>query len=116
MQRMTKSSGNLIDFIKSSLFLFFERYLSIHVTPVHYYSPVPAVSDLNSRTFAKIYSDTGMNWNLEGPIKLLQSMFPIYSNEYKPLQNTGLTLIDSFILYAMIRKRSQGTEPLILYG
>ncbi|MGA3207390.1 MAG: class I SAM-dependent methyltransferase [Syntrophales bacterium] len=102
---MAESPSSLIRFIKSKLFLLLERYSRIHITPVHYYSPIPNVSALNSETFKKIYGDTGIDWNLEGQLNRLQSVFPNYKNEYEPLQNTGLTLIDSFILYAMIREK-----------
>lgn len=101
-------TGSLFKLIKSRLFLLFERHFRIHVTPVHYYSPIPNVSDLPSGTFKKIYSDTGIDWNLEGQLEYLQSVFAKYRDEYEPLPNTGLTLVDSFILYAMIREKKPG--------
>jgi hypothetical protein len=102
---MTKSSRSVLHSIKSCLFSFFERYFSIHVTPVHYYSSIPNVSALDTGIFKKIYSDTGIDWNLEGQLTHLQSMLSRYKDEYEPLQNIGLTLVDSFILYSMIREK-----------
>ncbi len=91
--------------IKSKAFLFFEKYLRLHITPVHYYSPIPNSADLNSGTFKRIYRDNGVDWNIKQQLYYLQSVFAKYMNEFEPSQNTGLSLVDSFILYAMIREK-----------
>lgn len=102
---MTDTSSNLIYSIKHWLFLFFERYLHLHVTPVHYYSPIPTLHQLDPRIFDKVYDDTGLKWNVSGQLTYLNDIFPKYLSEYTPSPNTGLSLVDSFTLYAMIREK-----------
>lgn len=51
-----------------------------------------------------------MDWNVRGQLYYLHNIFSKYSEEYTPTANTGLTLVDSFILYAMIRE----TKPKIM--
>jgi hypothetical protein len=86
-------------------FSFFERYLNLHITPADYYSPIPTLHKLDSQVFDKVFADTGLNWNLSGQLSYLNCIFTKYIGEYTPSPNTGLSLLDSFILYAMIRER-----------
>ena len=97
-------------FVASKSFHFFERYLNLHITPVDYYSPIPNTFELDSKIFEKIYDDTGMDWNVPGQLDYLHNIFTKYSGEYMPTANPGLTLVDSFILYAMIRE----TKPKVI--
>ena len=90
--------------VASKSFHFFEKYLNLHVTPVDYYSPIPNISELDPKIFEKIYDATGMDWNVSEQLHYLHSIFAKYSGEYTPSTNIGLTLVDSFILYAMIRE------------
>lgn len=92
-------------FISMKCFHFFERYLNLHITSADYYSPIPTVSKLDPRVFEKVYADTGLDWNLPGQLNYLNCIFPKYSDEYIPTSNSGLSLLDSFILYAMIREQ-----------
>ena len=91
--------------IVSRSFHFFEKYLNLHITPVHYYSPIPNVSELGPKIFEKIYDDRGLDWNVSGQMDYLHSIFAKYSSEFTPSVNPGLTLVDSYILYAMIREK-----------
>jgi len=95
---------NIYYYILSKSFNFFERYLKIHILPVSYYSPVPNISKLNPHIFEKVYSQTGLDWNVDGQLDYLHSVFTKYHNEYIPSANSGLSLVDSCILYAMIRE------------
>ncbi|MEQ9397793.1 MAG: class I SAM-dependent methyltransferase [Longimicrobiales bacterium] len=90
-------------FAKKS-FRFFEKYLSLHVTPAHYYSPIPRTDELGPEVFEKVYADTGLDWNLDVQLAYLDGVFADYTDEYRPEPNPGLSLVDAFALYAMIRK------------
>jgi len=90
-------------------FHFFEKYLNIHITPVHFYSPIPETHRLNSKIFDKIYDCIGIDWNLNEQFEYLQTICPEYAKEYTPTVNPGLSLIDSFLLYAMIRNKKPNT-------
>lgn len=92
-------------FVAMKCFHFFERYLNLHITPVDYYSPVPAVHELDPKIFAKVFDDVGLDWKLSCQLNYLKNVFPRYMNEYKPVPNSGLSLVDAFILYAMIREK-----------
>ena len=86
-------------------FKFFEKYFNLHLTPVHFYSPIPETYRLNPKVFQKIYECVGIDWNLDEQLNYLQEVFPNYYGEYIPTLNTGLSMVDSFILYSMIRKK-----------
>jgi hypothetical protein len=101
---------SLSRFIASKSFHFFERYLKLHITPVDYYSPIPNTYELDPKIFEKIYDETGIDWNVSGQLDYLDKIFAKYSDEYTPTANIGLTLVDSFILYAMIRE----TKPKVM--
>lgn len=91
-------------FAKKS-FKFFEKYFSLHITPAHYYSPIPLTYELDSSVFEKIYDCTGIDWNLKEQLEYLRKIFPKYYEEYAPASNSGLSLVDAFALYAMIREK-----------
>ncbi|OGW47559.1 MAG: hypothetical protein A2Y66_03150 [Nitrospirae bacterium RBG_13_41_22] len=84
--------------------------MNLHITPVDYYSPIPSTLGLDPKIFEKIYDDTGLDWNVSGQMDYLTSIFIKYSGEYTPTPNIGLSLVDSFILYAMIRE----TKPKVM--
>ena len=75
------------------------------MTPVHFYSPIPETHRLNPKVFDKIFECVGIDWNLDKQLNYLQEVFPHYYEEYTPTLNTGLSMVDSFILYSMIRKK-----------
>ena len=89
--------------LKHSLFRFFEKYFKIHLLPVHYYSPVPCVTKLDSKIFSEINSCDGLNMNDQKQIQFLDFILASFASEFVPIANIGLSRVDSFILYAMIR-------------
>lgn len=89
-------------------FRLFER-LGFHITPDHYYSPIPTVSKLRPEIFTKTYDCVGIDWNLSEQRRLLETVFPKYLSEFTPKPNSGLTLVDAFVLYAMIREHKPKT-------
>jgi len=86
-------------------FGFFERCFGLHVTPADFYSPIPVVSELTPADLAQVFECRGIDWNERHQLELLASIVSGYSTEFVPQQNTGLTLVDTFVLYAMIRER-----------
>ena len=86
-------------------FLGAEKYLKIHLTPVHFFSPIPNVSELDEKVFNENFSCTGIDWNIKEQLNFLEHTIPEYRGEFIPTKNTGLTLVDSFILYTLIRKK-----------
>lgn len=92
-------------FVASKLFCFFERFLNLHITPVDYSSPIPNTCRLDEEIFEKVYDETGLDLNVREQMHYLDHIFPKYFTEYAPSANAGLTLVDSYILYAMIREK-----------
>jgi len=82
-----------------------EKYFSVHITPAHYYSPIPITNELDLKVYEKIYDCTGIDWNLAEQQEYLRSTFPKYLDEYTPVLKSGLSLVDAFALYAMIREK-----------
>lgn len=104
MSVLKRKMNSLIYRLALRFFGFFERY-GLHVTPVHYYSPIPDTSTLKDEVFEKSFSMTGVAMNDAGQIDWLADVAPRYAEEFTPAGNTGLSLVDSAVLYAMIRER-----------
>ena len=86
-------------------FKFLEKHFSLHITPANFYSPIPVTYELDSSVFEKIYDCTGIDWNLTEQLEYLQKIFPKYYEEYTPSPNLGLSRVDAFALYTMIREK-----------
>lgn len=86
-------------------FKFVEKYLHLHITPAHYYSPIPMTNELDKNVYKKIFDCTGIDINVKKQLDYLENIFPKYCKEYSPNSNTGLSLVDAFILYSMIREK-----------
>lgn len=84
-------------------FPFFERALNIHITYNDYYSPIPSVKDLPNDIFDRRFSLAGLDMNASGQDDLLANVLSLYISEFTPEQNSGLSLADAYVLYAMIR-------------
>jgi len=87
-----KALGKISVFFARTSFKFFERYLQLHVTPVHFYSPIPTTYELDPGVFQKVYDCDGINWNLTKQLEYLEKVFPKYYNEYQPTANSGCLL------------------------
>jgi hypothetical protein len=88
------------------VFKFFEKYFKLHITPAHFYSPIPTTYELGPEVFDKIYDCTGIDWNMSGQQANLEEFHAKYYNEYKPTVNIArFSQVDSFILYSFIRER-----------
>ena len=77
--------------------------LGFHIMPVYHASPIPRTSDLTDELFASRSSCIGIDWNLPVQEHYRDNIFPIYGSETEFVPNTGLSVLDSLILYSMIR-------------
>ena len=84
----------------------FERFLGLHIIPLHYYSATPTIRELDAKVFDKIYDCPGLDWNLPRQMEYCRDRFPKYHQEYAALLDTSC---DSFILYAMVREKKPKT-------
>ena len=97
---------------------FFNLYQSkgYHITPVHFYQPIPDTEDLPDELWEKPSQLAGINLNIADQIVLLESFQPFIQEflqipnkppsspcEYTP-KLSGYPMIDTHILYSMIRK------------
>lgn len=86
-------------------FRFAESSLGVHVTPVHFYSPIPDASTLDPAIYARVGECEGVDFQSETQLRALRELFPQYLQEYAPPSNSGLARVDAFVLYALIRSR-----------
>lgn len=93
----------LIRIFAAKSFLFFERFFSLHLTPAHFYSPIPTLSKLDDTVFDKIYSATGINIDIRSNLELASNLANEFTSEFTSKSGFGLSQVDSFMLYAMIR-------------
>lgn len=96
-------------------FPFWER-LGIHVTPDHYYSPIPALKDLKDELWEKEVRPSGLSLNEEYQVGFLNDVCSRFKNEYDAfglrkaegdcpyyVYNGSFGEIDGDILYCMVR-------------
>lgn len=103
-RRVTEKLFLFLEKIFKLLFLFFEKFFNLHITPVDYSSPIPSLKQLDPAIFDKVYACDGLDWNINEQKFYLNHIFPRYSSEFIPYPNSGLSPVDSFILYAMVRE------------
>lgn len=94
-------------------FTFFEKF-GIHVLPIHYSSPIPDTRELrkNLDQWYREWSFTGVNFNLEEQLKLLDSLrayknecdkLPSYKEVSEQVFGSGCGQVETHILHSMIR-------------
>ncbi len=101
--------------IAKAVYLFFER-LGVHITPSHYYMPIPNSRELRDDLWDKQTEMTGIDLRDEAQIELLKAFAADYSAEYGafPREKTSnpnryylncpdFGPVDGEILYCMIR-------------
>lgn len=93
-----------VHYLARKSFRFWEKYFDLHIGPANFYSPIPMTNELDASVFEKIYDCVGIDWNLKEQTTYLQEVFPKYREEYKPSVNSGLSLVDAYVLYVMIRE------------
>lgn len=80
-----------------------EKKWDLHVVPANFNSPIPIQSEFSPEVFDKIFTCTGVDWNEAEQLHLLERMATEFQNEYSPEKNSGLSLMDAFVLYVMVR-------------
>lgn len=89
----------------------------LHITPVHFYSPVPDTSKLPPQTWTTPSDMPGVDMDEPGQLELLETIFAKYHEDFSafPLKGTGDDLefsfendqvsgADPFILHALVRE------------
>lgn len=89
--------------LKHTIFRALEKHFKVHILPVHFYSPVPCVSELSDKVFDEVSDCTGLAMRDQQQIDFLDQIWSGFGHEFQPQANTGLSKLDAFILYAMIR-------------
>lgn len=103
--KLRNTLRNIRDLIKRNSFRFAEKRLGIHVTPVHFYSPIPNVGELKPELFSRPNECVGLDFREQEQLARLQADFRKYLGEYAPKANSGLAQVDAFVLYALIREK-----------
>jgi predicted O-methyltransferase YrrM len=93
---------------RRALFRLAEKFLRIHMTPVHFYSPIPDVGGLSDDHFGRVRECVGLDFRTSEQLVRLDQTFSRYAREYTPPVNSGLSRVDALALYAMIRDRKPG--------
>lgn len=90
-----------------------EKYLGVHIVPVHYYSPLPELGRLDARAFEKRYECRGIDWNIGEQMRHLEQVYPKYRDEFRHLIARDDSIdafgMDTFIHYSMIRENKPKT-------
>lgn len=95
--------------MRARTFLFLEKYARVHILPVHFTSPIPSVHNLGPEVSTKVHSCKGLDLNGDGQLAMMRDLFPKYAAEYTPAVNSGLSRVDAFVLYALVRARKPRT-------
>ena len=96
-------------------FEFFEQH-GVHVTPVHFYQPIPDTSELTPALWQTDSELPGVDMNESAQLKLLEQVFPRFRDEYdrfprspteRPhefyFDNPMFSGTDALALYCMVR-------------
>lgn len=105
LQQSNRRLKNIVHFLARKSFHFLERTLGLHVTPAHFYSPIPTVGDLDPTAFQKVFPEAGLDWRSDQQLRSMRELSARFASEFEPKPNSGLSLVDAFVLYAMIRER-----------
>jgi hypothetical protein len=93
------------------LFLQWERH-GFHVTPVHFYQPIPDTRTLTDATWSKPGSLSGVDMNDAGQLDLLRNVFPQFRNEYEAIPRSATGKWGEFYLDNDL---FSGTDALVAY-
>jgi len=85
----------------------------VHVTPVHFYSPLPDTSRLADEIWKRESELVGIDMNDEGQLHLLSEVFPQFRAEYEALP-TSPKEDDPFQFY-LGNAMFDGTDALVYY-
>ncbi len=85
----------------------------LHITPVHFYSPVPDTAKLPPRTWTVASALPGVDMNEPGQLELLETVFAKYYEEFLtfPLKRT-----DNDLEFSFENDQVSGADPFILHA
>jgi hypothetical protein len=92
-------------------FNFWEKH-GFHVTPVHFYQPVPDTRALSDHLWALPSMMVGVEMNEAAQLRLLRDVFPRFRDEYNQLALTPTGRPHEFYLS---NGAFEGTDALVLY-
>jgi hypothetical protein len=84
-----------------------------HVTPVHFYEPIPDTQSLNEKHWERTPELVGIEMNDATQLHLLSDVFPVFRKEYEqfPIESSG-----ALNLFYLNNGRFEGIDPMIAYG
>ena len=113
---VAKLAGSMLNGSKYRQFFRLCEDAGVHVTPVHFYQPVPDLRALPESLWRGERPTPGIDWNEATQLKLLREEFPKFRNEYDAfpkaptgdakefhLNNGMFDGTDALALYCMIR-------------
>lgn len=83
-----------------------------HLTPVHYYQPIPEVKSLPAHLFEEEHPMAGVDMNVDTQLLLLTSIFPQFREEYNKFPRKQTSIPHEFYLD---NEMFSGTDALALY-
>jgi Methyltransferase domain len=89
----------------------FERH-GVHVTPVHFYSPIPDTAHLGDEIWQRESDLVGVDMNVEMQLHLVSEIFPQFRDEYEALLSAPSEDPSRFYLGNGL---FDGTDALVLY-
>ena len=116
-KRIVKAFGFFFTFLfcRKEFFSVWED-LGFHVTPAHFYQPIPTLKDLDQEIFHRKLANQGVDFNEQGQQRLLHTFEENYKHEYDqmPLEptdvphqyyinNRNFESVDGEVLYCMVR-------------
>jgi hypothetical protein len=93
------------------LFLQWERH-GFHVTPVHFYQPIPDTRTLTDAIWAKPGNLAGVDMNEDRQLDLLRNVFPQFRNEYDAIPRSATGKRGEFYFD---NGQFSGTDALVNY-
>lgn len=92
-------------------FHFWEEH-GFHLTPVHFYQPLPDTRTLTDQLWAAPSAMVGVEMNEAAQLELLRNVFPRFQDEYNQLPMTPTEVPHEFHLR---NGAFEGTDALVLY-
>jgi hypothetical protein len=93
------------------IFPVWERH-GFHVTPVHFYQPIPDTQSLPETLWTRPSELVGINMNDSGQLDLLRTRFPKFRDEYEQFPTTPAEEPGHFYLNNLL---FDGTDALVAY-
>jgi len=101
-KRVMNGIRGIIRILCQKTFRFWEL-LGIHVTPNHFFYPIPSTRDLDDAIFTRRSECVGIDWNIGEQTRYLREVFPKFALESVFKENVGLSLVDAAVLHSMVR-------------